>query len=256
VKKVILMGNYGYFNQQTNFAFATDSAQMIEYSQVDSLFLHADTLMMKTIGTEREMKAYYGVRFYRNDLQGICDSLQFNTKDSILYLHKNPILWNTGYQLTGDTIHVLFNDSTIDKVKVLNYAFSIEETDSSYYNQLKGKNLFAYFTAGELTKIDIEGNAESIYYPIEKDGSFIGQNSTQSSYMTIYVKNRKPARIHWHPQPKGELIPIPDLSPEKKFLKDFIDYNYIRPKNREDIFTKTVRKAEDIPAPHRQRKKR
>jgi lipopolysaccharide export system protein LptA len=257
VKKIILTGNYGYFNQQTNFAFATDSAQMIEYSQVDSLFLHADTLQMKTIGDEREMRAYYGVRFFRNDLQGVCDSMQFNTGDSILHLYKNPILWNSGYQLTGDTIHIFFNDSTIEKVKVLNYAFSIEETDSSsYYNQLKGKNLYAYFTGGELTKIDIEGNAESVYYPIEKDGSFISQNNTQSSYMSIYVKNRKPRRILWHPEPKGEMIPIPDLTPEKKFLKDFVDYNYIRPKDRADIFTKTVRRAEDIPAPRRQRKKR
>ncbi|MDR0799645.1 MAG: hypothetical protein LBN18_07805 [Dysgonamonadaceae bacterium] len=256
-KKILLTGNYGYFDQKTQFAFATDSAQMIEYSQQDSLFLHADTLQMQTIDAEKELKAFHNVRFYRTDLQGVCDSMRFHTRDSILYLYENPILWNTDYQLTGDTIHILFNDSTVERIKVLKYAFALQETDSSYYNQLKGKNLYAYFTAGELNKIDIEGNAESIYYPIEEGGtSLIGQNRTQSSFMAITIKNRKPTRIVWRPQPQGELLPIPDLTPEKKYLQDFVDYQYLRPKDRLDIFTKTMRKTEDIPAQHRQRRKR
>lgn len=253
-RKVILTGHYGYYDELNNFSFATDSAQFIEYSQKDSLFLHADTLQMFTIGVEREIKAFHNVRFYREDLQGVCDSMQFNTKDSILSLYKTPMIWNTGYQITGDTIQVLFNDSTVEKINVLSYSFAIEEKDSIYFNQLKGRNLFAYFNEGELSKIDIDGNAQSIYYPIEDDGtSFIGQNTTESSFMSITVANRKPVRILWYPQPKAEMIPLPDLTQEKKFLKGFVNYNYLRPKNKEDIFTKTKIKTEDVPAPRRQR---
>ncbi|MDR2086677.1 MAG: hypothetical protein LBP72_05825 [Dysgonamonadaceae bacterium] len=252
--KIILTGDYGYYDGRTKFAFATDSAQMIEYSQRDSLFLHADTLQMKTIDREREVKAFYGVRFYRIDLQGVCDSLQFHTRDSVLHLYKNPVLWNTAYQLAGDTIRTFFNDSTLEKVDVLNYAFSVEQIDTTYYNQLKGRNLYAFFTAGELVRIEVHGNAESIYYPFDEDSlSFVGRNKTESSYIIITVLNRKPVEILWYPQPKMEMLPIPDLTPEKKFLKDFVDYNYIRPQNKEDIFTKTVRRAEDIPPPRRQR---
>lgn len=254
VQKVILMGDYGYYDENTDYAFATDSAQMIEYSQIDSLFLHADTLKMSTVGEEREIKGYYGVRFYREDLQGVCDSMQYNTADSILYLHKNPIIWNTGYQLNGDTIKVLFNDSTVERVNVLNYAFAIEEKDSSYFNQMKGRNLYAYFEGGELNKIDVEGSAESIYYPIdEKDASFVGRNKVESDYITITVVNRKPVRILSHPLPKASMLPIPDLKPEEKFLNGFINYDYLRPKSKEDIFTVVEMKAEDIPAPRRKR---
>jgi lipopolysaccharide export system protein LptA len=257
VKKMILTGNYGYYDENTDFAFATDSAQFIEYSQKDSLFLHADTLQMQTLGEERELKAFYGVRIYRVDLQGVCDSLQFNTKDSTLYLHKNPILWNTGYQISGDTIRILFNDSTVERVNVLNRSFAVEEKDTTYFNQMKGKNLTAFFTGGELSQIEIEGNTESIYYPIEDKGTeFIGRNKTESTYMTIWVKDRKASRIRWLPEPKAEMLPIPDLNPEQKFLKDFVNYNYLRPKDKEDIFTQTVIKTEDIPAPRRVRTKR
>ncbi|GHT74377.1 hypothetical protein AGMMS50262_07220 [Bacteroidia bacterium] len=253
-KKVILMGDYGYYDDLNKFAFATDSAQVIEYSQKDSLFAHADTVQMLTIGEEREIKAFYGVRIYRTDLQGVCDSLQFNTKDSTLYMYKLPILWNTGYQLTGDTIHILFNDSTIERVNVIDRSFAIEKKDTTYYNQIKGKYLTAFFTAGELDRVEVAGATESIYYPIEDKGTeFIGCNRTESPYMTIYIKNRKPFKILWRPESKGKMLPIPDLTPELKFLKDFVDYDYLRPKDKADIFTKTVMKAEDIPAPKRQR---
>ncbi|MDR0543601.1 MAG: hypothetical protein LBH19_15530 [Dysgonamonadaceae bacterium] len=257
VKKIILTGNYGYFDDARKFAFATDSAQCIEYSHADSLFLHADTLQMLTVGGERELKAFYGVRIYRVDLQGVCDSLQFNTKDSTLYLTKNPVLWNTGYQLTGDTIKVLFNDSTLEHVDVLDRAFAVEEKDTTYFNQVKGRNLAAFFINGELYRIDVEGNTESIYYPIEEKGAeYLGRNKTESAYMTIHIEDRKPWKVDWWPSPIAEMLPVPDLNPEQKFLKDFINYNYIRPRNKEDIFTRTVIKAEDIPPPRKHRTKR
>ena len=246
LNKVILTGNYGYFNDKTNFAYATDSAQFIEYSRGDSLYMHADTFRMATIDEKfREIKAYYGVRFYRTDIQGVCDSMQFNTRDSLLYLYTEPILWNTSYQLTGDTIVLFFNDSTIKKVNVINYAFAVEKLDSTSYNQMKGRDMTAYFDQGELRQVEIDGNAEVIYYPID-GGAFIGRNKTESSFISITVKNRKPIRTKFWPESNGAVMPLPDLTPEDKFLKNFIDFDYLRPKNKDDIFIKTQRKAEDI----------
>ncbi len=246
LNKIILTGNYGYFNDKTKYAFATDSARFVEYSQGDSLFMHADTFKMRTVDEKfREIKAFYGVRFYRTDIQGVCDSMQFNTKDSLLRLYKEPILWNTSYQMNGDTIILFFNDSTIEKVHVINYAFAVEKLDSTYYNQLKGRNLVAYFEGREMRKVDIDGNAETIYYPID-NGSFVGRNKTESSFITIIVRNRKPQKIVTRPASNGGVMPLPDLKPEDKFLKNFVDFDYLRPKDKDDIFFQKKRKAEDI----------
>jgi len=254
VKKIIIMGDYGYYDEKTNYTFATDSAQMIEYSQRDSLFLHADTLLMETIDSDREVRAYYGVRFFRTDLQGVCDSLQYKTVDSIMRLYKHPILWNDSYQLTGDTIKILFNDSTIERMNVVNYAFASQEIDTSYYNQLKGRNLTAYFKAGEIYQIDVEGNGEAIYYNIDnKTAAPLQLSKSSGSFYTFFIHERKIKEIHWYPEPKLDVYPIPDLTPDLKFLQDFVDYNYLRPKSREDIFIKTVMKTKDIPPPRRVR---
>ncbi|GHT52949.1 hypothetical protein AGMMS49982_14560 [Bacteroidia bacterium] len=302
VQKVVLMGNYGYFDQHREFAFATDSAQAIEYSQKDSFFLHGDTLQMETVISyqlsvtsyqlpvtnypvdtldgggelpadtlemetveqldsvvtkEKVMKAFYGVRFYRVDMQGVCDSLQFNTKDTTLYLYKNPILWNTGYQITGDKIEILFNAKSIERVNVLGRAFAMEEKDSIFFNQVKGKDIHAFFERGEMVQVDVIGSAESIYYPIEDAGTeFIGRNKSESDRIRIFVENRKPWKIVWFPATKGKTLPLADLfSPETRLLQGFYNYNYLRPTDRYDIFRKSTYKAEDMPAPLRHRKR-
>ena len=245
---VTLQGEYGYYNEQTGYAFATDSARFLEYSQGDTLFLHADTLQMVTVDSVyREIKAYYGVRFYRIDMQGVCDSMQFNTRDSVLYMYTEPVLWNEQYQLYGDTIAIYMNDSTIEYAHVIQFAFAAQHVDSSYFNQLKGNDLKAYFEGQAVHQIDVAGNAESIFYPLEKDGAKVGMNETKSGFLTIWVKDNKLDKLKIWPSPVGSMTPIPDLKPDQKMLKDFYWFDYLRPKNRDDIYEVVKRKATESP---------
>ena len=245
---VTLQGEYGYYNEQTGYAFATDSARFLEYSQGDTLFLHADTLQMVTVDSVyREIKAYYGVRFYRIDMQGVCDSMQFNTRDSVLYMYTEPVLWNEQYQLYGDTIAIYMNDSTIEYAHVIQFAFAAQHVDSSYYTQLKGNDLKAYFEGQAVHQIDVAGNAESIFYPLEKDGAKVGMNETKSGFLTIWVKDNKLDKLKIWPSPVGSMTPIPDLKPDQKMLKDFYWFDYLRPKNRDDIYEVVKRKATESP---------
>lgn len=245
---VTLQGEYGYYNEQTGYAFATDSARFLEYSQGDTLFLHADTLQMVTVDSVyREIKAYYGVRFYRIDMQGVCDSMQFNTRDSVLYMYTEPVLWNEQYQLYGDTIAIYMNDSTIEYAHVIQFAFAAQHVDSSYYNQLKGNDLKAYFEGQAVHQIDVAGNSESIFYPLEKDGAKVGMNETKSGFLTIWVKDNKLDKLKIWPSPVGSMTPIPDLKPDQKMLKDFYWFDYLRPKNRDDIYEVVKRKATESP---------
>lgn len=251
IKKVILKGDYGFYNEITDYAMATKRAQAIEYSQGDSLFIHADTLKLITDSLDREIKAYYGVRFFRTDVQGVCDSLQFSSKDSILYLYKDPVLWNENQQILGDTITVYFNDSTVEMAHVRPNAFAIQDIDSAHYNQLKGRDLKAYFENKDIKHILIEGNAESIFYPEEKDKSMIGMNQTESSYLSMDFKDRKIERIKLWPRSVGKMVPIPDMQPNQGKLKDFEWHDYLRPLDKYDIFRKVRKKGGDTPGRRR-----
>ena len=248
LQQVMLEGQYGFYNEKTEYAFATDSARFLEYSQGDTLYLHADTLQMQTVDPDtREVKAFHGVRFFRSDLQGVCDSMLFNTRDSVLYLFTEPVVWNEQYQLYGDTILIYLNDSTIDFAHVRQFAFAIQQVDSVSFNQLKGTDLKAYFDGKSVRQIDVSGNAESIFYPLENDGSMVGMNQTQSGYLSIWVKENKLERLKIWPNPEGTMTPIPDLRPEQKLLKDFYWFDYLRPQDKDDIYQVKKRKVQDVP---------
>ena len=248
IEKVILTGQYGYYEEKNEYAFATNSARCIEFSQGDTLYIHADTFQVYKIdSTAHEVQAHNNVRFYRFDIQGVCDSMLFNTRDSILCMYTDPILWNEQYQLFGDTILIFMNDSTVDYIHVVQYAFAIEELDTTYYNQLKGNDLKAFFEGKELRSIDISGNAESIYYPLEDDGAKVGLNETKSPYLRMSLKDNKLDELKIWPSPQGKMTPIPDLTPDQKLLKGFYWYDYLRPMDKDDIFRSIEIKTEDKP---------
>ena len=257
LNKTDLFGNEGYYNEKTKTSFATDSAWVREYSRPDTVFLHADTLMMvEPDSTYRVMSAYHHVRYFSNESQGVCDSLRYSSKDSVLRMYKNPVLWNTNYQLSGDTINAYMNDSTIEKADIIGYAFVATQEDSiaGYYNQLSGKELNAFFANGEIRKVDVKGNVESAFYPTDSDSLMIGLNRAESSFLTIYVKNRKLEKLIMWPSPKGSLTPLIEIKPEDRFLKNFRWQIDSRPKNGKDIFRKEIVKVEPIKRTKRRKK--
>ncbi|MEG1587431.1 MAG: OstA-like protein [Bacteroidales bacterium] len=246
IRKLILEGNYGYYNELTEYAFVTQVPQAIEYSTSDSLYLHADTLKSAMIDQQRQLEAYYGVRFYRRDAQGICDSLKYSTLDSTLVMYRNPVIWNLDKQIFGDTIFILMNDSTIEHALIKDFAFLAQYKGPDYYDQLTGKVLNAWFRNGEMYKMQMDGNVQVIFYPEEKDKSLIGLNRAEGSFLKGFFSEQKLDYMVMWPKVNGTLTPIPKLSPDKLYLPSFHWYDDLRPKDRFDIFRKVKMKAEDI----------
>lgn len=248
INKNMLTGNYCYYNQLTSYAFATDEAVATDFSQGDSLFIHADTLQMFTYHLDtdsmyREARAYHKVRVYRTDVQAVCDSLVFSSKDSCLTMYRDPILWNGQQQLLGEQIMVYMNDSTIDWAHIHNQALSVEQIDSVNYNQVSGKDMKAYFKDGEMEQVDVIGSVRLVYYPMEKDSTLIGMNVSESSELNVYLENRKLKKMVMKPQSSGTLYPMDQLPPEKMKLDNFGWFDYVRPLNKKDIFHWRGKKA-------------
>ena len=241
ISKNMLTGDYCFYNQLTGYAFATDRAVATDFSQGDSLFVHADTLQLYTfhVNTDsvyREARAYHKVRFYRTDIQGVCDSLVFSSKDSCLTLYQDPILWNGKQQLLGEEIMVYMNDSTIDWAHIQNQALSVEQVDSLNYNQVSGKDMKAYFEGGEMKQVDVDGSVRLIYYPMEKDSTLLGMNCSETSKLSMFLENRKLKKLAMSPKSNGTLYPMTQIPPAKMKLDNFAWFDYVRPLNKVDIF--------------------
>lgn len=246
-QKAILRGNYGYYEEKTEYGMATGMAYAVDYSQSDSLFIHGDTLTMATDSIYREVKAYYGVRFYRSDMQGLCDSLHYSSADSMLYMTGRPVIWSDNNQVLGNRIDILLNDSTMEKAFVRDYAFSVQDRmEDNQFNQLSGRDMTASFREGKLYHIFVEGDAVSLYYAIqEEDSTVIGLNKMESAYLEINTENNKITKLKTYSQTTGVITPLPLLQPEDTRLKGFVWLDYLRPTGPKDIFRSNERRSED-----------
>ena len=241
IGKNMLTGDYCFYNQLTGYAFATDKAVATDFSQGDSLFIHADTLQLYTfhVNTDsvyREARAYHKVRFYRTDVQGVCDSLVFSSKDSCLTLYQDPILWNGKQQLLGEKIMIYMNDSTIEWAHIQNQTLSVEQLDSLNYNQVSGKDMKAYFEGGEMKQVDVDGSVRLVYFPMEKDSTLLGMNCSETSKLSMFLENRKLKKLAMSPKSNGTLYPMTQIPPAKMKLDNFAWFDYVRPLNKADIF--------------------
>ena len=249
VNKNMLTGNYCFYNELTGNALATQRAVAIDYSQGDSLYMHGDTLRLVTynLNTDsmyREMRVYHKVRAYRTDVQAVCDSLVYNSKDSCMTMYTDPIVWNGNQQLLGEEIKVYMNDSTIDWAHIINQALAIERKDSIHYNQVAGKEMKAFFEKGEMRQVDVNGNVLVIYYPVEeRDSSLIGLDYTEGGFLRMLLKDRRMERGSFIGKASGTMYPMDQIPPDKFKLPSFAWFDYIRPRNKEDIFEWRGKKA-------------
>ena len=241
INKNMLTGDYCFYNELTDSAFATKRAVAIDYSQGDSLFMHGDTLQMvsynlNTDSLYRLMKAYHKVRMYRTDVQGVCDSLVYNSKDSCMTMYVDPILWNEGQQLLGEQIKIYMNDSTIDWAHIINQALTVEMKDSIHYNQVSGKEMKAYFENGDMRHIEVIGNVLTAFYPEEKDSTMTGFNCLEGSLLHLYMKDKKMEKGLFVGKSNGTMYPMDQIPPDMLRLPTFSWFDYVRPLNKEDIF--------------------
>lgn len=238
--KNLLTGDYCEYDDTTGYAMATNNAVVRDYSSPDTLYMHADTFKIftyniRTDSVFRLIHGYHKARAFRVDVQSVCDSLKYDSKEKKMTMYGNPIVWNNNQQLLGEEIQAFMSDSSLDSVHVIRQTLLAQQLDSANFNQVAGREMFAYFKDGKLSWSKVVGNVDVAYYPYDSDSTMIGLNRMQTSELHMYMKDRKMNHI-WSAPANGTMYPL-KLAPEDQlFLKNFAWFDYIRPKNKDDIF--------------------
>ena len=241
VQDIMIFGNYAEFHKQEGFSFVTDSAMAVLVDKEDSLFLHSDTLwvLFDSAQNAEFMLGYHHVKFFREDMQGKCDSMAYNLKDSTIFLYKEPVLWSGKNQMTADSIHLTLSNGQMDTLALINSCFIISMDDTIHkntFNQVKGKVMTGYFTNNKLDAIRVFGNAESLYYVREDNGDLIGINKTTSSNMNIYLSENEVRIITPVKNVDAHMYPENEVPTEERILKGFSWNMDKRPSGKTDIF--------------------
>jgi len=208
---------------------------------VDTLYLKADTLISMENGKwkmengktnqhfpssinhqkSKYLLAYNNVLLYSGDLQGKCDSAVYVFSDSIIYFYNDPVIWSENSQLTADSINVQLANNQIDKMNMRINSFIISQDSLLEFNQVKGKNMTAWFKDDLINKVYVDGNGQSIYFVLEEDTSLVGMNKVLCSNMIIMFEENKVKDISFLNNPEAKFIPPHEIEEPEKKLKGF-----------------------------------
>ncbi|MCC8112603.1 MAG: hypothetical protein LIP03_01165 [Bacteroidales bacterium] len=256
IRQSMLTGEYGYYDQIADSSYVTGRALAKEYSQGDTMYVHGreiftfpqydtiyvpeDTILHRRayeyVDTTHVLVAHPRVRFFRSDMQGICDSLRFEERDSVLYLLRHPIVWSDDRQIFGNVIQLHLNDSTIDHAVLPDFGFTAQMIEEGYFNQLSGKEMIAYFKDGEMTKLDVNGNVEAIMMPMENDSTYNKIVNIESSFMTADFEHQALMMMKMWPETSGTVTPLYLAKKSLFFLPKFKWYTGLRPESPMDVF--------------------
>jgi hypothetical protein len=252
IRQSTLKGNYGYYNELLDSAYVTGKALAMEYSRGDTLYMHGrhitsilrmdsiktmvDSIEKVEMDTTHVMTAWPRVRFYRSDMQGLCDSMVFVERDSTLHMFRHPIVWSDDRQIFGNIINVHLNDSTVDRAELPDFAFTAQKLEDDIYNQLTGKKMVALFENGELSQVDVSGSVEAIFFPEENDSTINKMVNVQSSFLTAWMKDRQMRRMKMWPESSGQATPLYLAKRSMLLLSKFQWYESLRPKDPDDVF--------------------
>lgn len=279
--KTILIGGFGLFNDKTKESFATDYPLLIEHSRPDTIFLRADTIRTFTynygkkrvepvltdsmgqpldslsqamaiaeadsLNKETEYhiaKAYRRARFFRNDMQGVADSMTYISRDSMMYLSCRPIIWSGERQVNGNQINIHFNDTTVDWAELPDFGMMAEAVEEEFYNQMSGKKMKAYLENQTLRHLYVDGNVQTIFLPMENDSTYNKLVNAESSYMTIDMADGKMDKLKMWPEVTGTVTPLFMIKKNQYYLPDFNWYEAIRP--RREWYGDQSRWADDL----------
>ena len=244
-----------------------DSILLAEFGTLDSVVAHkldsiieilfpkpipSPTEIAKEAGENidslyREIKAYSRVKMYRSDFQSVCDSLTMTTIDSIINLHKSPILWNGNNQITSEIMHLRTRNSQLVQADFEGKPLTAAEIDTAHYNQVTGKEMTAFFRDNQIYRNDVNGNVQTIYYMQEDDSPDITLMAyIEAGDMTSYIENQKVVGITYRGNPTYTFYPmdkIPETQPTK--LEGF-KWEADRRPLQDSVFTRTIRPSQRV----------
>lgn len=256
LNKSIIRGHYAEIYKAKDSVFITKRALAITVQENDSIYIHADTLMVTGKPEKRITRGFRNAKFYKSDMSGKADSVHVNHATGLTQLinlrrlsspdafakRRDPIMWNLQNQMTGDTIHIKSNPETekLDSLFVFENAFVVSKDTLSAngYNQVKGKTLVGLFdNENNLRQVDINKNAESIFYARNEEDELIGIDKAKSGSISIFFSEGDIEKFTRYLQPEAETTPEPQFPENGRTLRGFVWRDEERPKSVEDLFS-------------------
>lgn len=222
-REIEIFGEEGEYWEGRQYSKVYGNALVRKYFESDTLFMIADTLISQDSedASQRYLQAFANMRMIKSDLSGRSDSMVYAYSDSTIHLYGDPVLWNNNSQITADSVRFLIANEDIDKVFLKENAFAITKDTVSNFNQIRGRKMTGYFLEGQLSKLDVEGNGESLYFALENDTTVRGVNKLLCGRIIMSFQNGQVSSINHSIKPEASFTPSHQLKEDDTSLSGF-----------------------------------
>lgn len=190
------------------------------------------------------IKVFYGyrnVKLIRGSLSGVCDSIYFNSQDSVFKLYYEPVLWMDSTQMKADSIYIFMKDKKAERVELYQNAIIITQNEEGIYNQIGGNNITGWLKNDKINHILVDGDAECIYYLKNDSNQYIGGNLAKSVLINIsFNDSSEIQRIKLEITPEAKFTPIQKIDFQSYRLDNFDWYWSYKPQSKWDIIRDSV----------------
>jgi lipopolysaccharide export system protein LptA len=242
-RKLEVFGDVGTYWEKKKYSQVYGNALVRKYFQQDTLLMTADTLIShdNEQDSANYLLAFHQVKMVKSDLSGKADSLLYTFSDSSIHLFNDPILWNRSSQISADSMVFYIKNETLDRVFMKNKSFAIMSDTLLNFNQMKGRKMTGYFKEGQLSRLLIEGNGETLYYALEGDTLTQGINRILSATIALSFEDGYIKKSNFGIKPDGKFTPVQDIDEKISRLDGFRWREEEKPDRKEiDAWRKVV----------------
>jgi lipopolysaccharide export system protein LptA len=222
-RQVEVFGDVGEYWEKRKYSLVHGNALVRRYFEKDTLYMTADSLISQDneLDSVKFLLAFRAIKILNKDISGVADSLVYNYSDSSIQMFQDPVMWNSKSQISADSMVFYIANEELDRVYLKDNGFVITSDTLFNYNQMKGRVINGYFKEGQIDKLDIDGNGESLYFALEADTLTQGINKTLSSTIKLRFQNGAIARVTYGVKPDGKFTPFQLVNEETSRLEGF-----------------------------------
>jgi lipopolysaccharide export system protein LptA len=198
-----LFGEYLEHYDSTRYTVVTQHPRMMQIDTSSKGVI--DTLVVKSAMMEsyddstKKLIVTDSVAMVRGPMSVRCGWARYFTKQDLIELRKEPIVWYEDNQTTGDSISLHLSHGKLQRATIKGRTFALSLSDSAYpsrYNQLTGRKIELFFSDDKIERMQVDQNAISLYFLYDgKDPNGCNKTSGDAITMTFVAGKIDQIRI-------------------------------------------------------------
>jgi lipopolysaccharide export system protein LptA len=225
-ERTVVYGDFAENQEKINYSVVKGRAVLIhtDSSETDSTLISANQIESFRGETEFYI-AKDSVKSIRDDFLSSSDRAYYfrNTENSdMICLGGRPAVWKDNMQLTGDSIYSFFKNELND-IYIKRSAFAIISSDkfNDRFDQIRGIHMHIKFMDNEVSFIQVDTNAASIYFIYNNDNPD-GANKSEGDRIEMTFSDKKIIKVKIFGKVSGTYYPENLVKPEELLLQGFI----------------------------------